>query len=405
MNITIVGTGYVGLSNAVLLSQTNKVIALDIDPKKVEKINNRISPIEDKEISEYFEKKNLNLMATLDEAIAYKDSDFVLISTPTDYNDITNSFDTNTVRTSIKRIRALNKKCIIIVKSTVPIGFTQKIINDYNDPKIVFSPEFLREGHALYDNLYPSRIIFGFNMEDRELYNGIEEFCKTIKKSIRKPHVKIIYMNATEAESVKLFSNTYLASRVAFFNEVDTFAELNNLSSKSIISGMSFDDRIGNHYNNPSFGYGGYCLPKDTKQLLSNYENVPNSMIKAIVESNSIRKMFVADSISREAENIKTKMSNSKIFKIGMYRLNMKMKSDNFRQSSIIDVMDILKDRGYTIIVYEPAYHEEKYKDFVIVNEFDEFVKDSDLIVANRFEEKLKTVEKKVYTRDIFCRD
>ena len=388
MKIAVAGTGYVGLSLATLLSVKNEVVALDVIPEKVEKINNRISPIQDEYIEKYFKEKNLNLKATLDYKEAFTGAKFIIISTPTNYDSEQNYFDTSSVEDIIKKVISMNIDTTMVVKSTIPVGFIESIKKKYNIDNIMFSPEFLREGKALYDNLYPSRIIVG------EKSKRAEEFANLLKESCLKEDVVIKYMNSTEAEAVKLFANTYLALRVAYFNELDTYAELKGLNTKDIIDGVCLDPRIGNHYNNPSFGFGGYCLPKDTKQLKANYKDVPENIISAIVESNRTRKDHIANMIIKR---------NPKV--VGIYRLTMKSGSDNFRASAIQSVMKLLVDKNVEVIIYEPTIKNEEFEGYKVVNNFDEFKNTSDVIIANRFSEELNEVFDKVYTRDIFKRD
>ena len=388
MKIAVAGTGYVGLSLATLLSQKHEVVALDVIPEKVEKINNRISPIQDEYIEKYFKEKNLNLKATLDYKEAFTGAKFIIISTPTNYDSEQNYFDTSSVEDIIKKVISMNIDTTMVVKSTIPVGFIESIKKKYNIDNIMFSPEFLREGKALYDNLYPSRII------EKEKSKRAEEFANLLKESCLKEDVVIKYMNSTEAEAVKLFANTYLALRVAYFNELDTYAELKGLNTKDIIDGVCLDPRIGNHYNNPSFGFGGYCLPKDTKQLKANYKDVPENIISAIVESNRTRKDHIANMIIKR---------NPKV--VGIYRLTMKSGSDNFRASAIQGVMKRIKGKGIEVIVYEPTLKEDNFFNSKVVNDLNEFKKLSDVIIVNRIDDNIKDVENKIYTRDIFARD
>lgn len=387
--IAVAGTGYVGLSLATLLSQKNEVYALDIIPEKVEKINSRISPIQDEYIEKFFKEKKLNLKATLDYKEAFKNAKYVIISTPTNYDEERNFFDTSSVEDIIQKVKSMNDNNItMVVKSTIPVGFINKMKEKYQIENIFFSPEFLREGKALYDNLYPSRIIVGEKSEKGK------EFARLLVEAAEKENIDVLYMNNTEAEAVKLFANTYLALRVAYFNELDTYAEKKGLNASEIIQGVCLDPRIGTHYNNPSFGYGGYCLPKDTKQLLSNYKDVPQNLIEAIVKSNATRKQFIADDVLKSNPSV-----------IGIYRLTMKSGSDNFRSSAIQDIINIFKEKNKNIIIYEPTLNKEEFNGCKVVNDFDSFKNESDIIMANRLDERLNVVKSKVYTRDIFNKD
>lgn len=398
--IAIAGTGYVGLSNAILLAQHNKVYAVDIMPEKVDMINRKQSPIEDKEIQEYLKEKDLNLTATLDGEAAYREADFVIVSTPTNYDEKTNYFDTSSVKQVIKKVMEVNDRAIIVIKSTIPVGFTKLMREKYQCTNLIFSPEFLREGKALYDNLYPSRIVVGFPQEDEALAQKAKTFAGLLAQGAIRKDMPILFTDLTEAEAIKLFANTYLAMRVSFFNELDTYAETKGLNARQIIEGMSLDPRIGNYYNNPSFGYGGYCLPKDTKQLLANFQDVPNDVIKAVVNSNQTRKAFIADRVLKKAG-----FPQKQDVVIGIYRLTMKANSDNFRASSIQGVMRNIQNQGVEVIIYEPTLKEDVFSGVQVVHDFEEFVAAADVIIANRMDDKLEKVKDKVYTRDIYGKD
>lgn len=402
MNISVFGIGYVGLSNAIVLAQHNDVLAVDVVKEKVELVNNKKTPIKDSDITEFLQNKSLRLQATIDSIYAIKNSDYIIIATPTNYDSVTNKFDTSSVESIIGQVKNVNPNAWIVIKSTVGIGFTKYVREKYNYDKILFSPEFLREGKALYDNLYPSRIIVGVPSKTKEYLEKANELAQLLKAGAAKNNVDILITESTEAEAVKLFSNTYLALRIAYFNELDTFASVNELNTLDIIKGVCADPRIGDYYNNPSFGYGGYCLPKDTKELKANYDGVPENLISAIIESNKTRKQFIANEI---INLIKHKYENINNAVIGIYRLTMKTDSDNFRQSAIIDIMEILIKKGINLLLYEPSIKESNYHNCKVISNLNTFVSMCDFIIANRVDSDIKNVTNVIYTKDLFYRD